>query len=52
MILTYGNVLVAGNTVSGSTSSGYAGIYLDYAGEVANNDVFGNYNGIVTLRHQ
>ena len=46
-ILTYGNVLVAGNTVSGSTSSGYAGIYLDYAGEVANNDVFGNYNGIV-----
>ena len=48
-ILTYGNVLVAGNVVSGSTAVNTAGIYLNYAGTVANNDVFGNNNGIITF---
>ena len=45
-VYAFGNVLVAGNVISGSTA-GMAGIYLDYAGEVANNDVFNNNNGII-----
>ena len=48
-VYAFGNVLVAGNVISGSTSAGMAGIYLYYAGEVANNVVFNNNNGILTF---
>ena len=44
-----GNVLVAGNAVSGSTGSQSAGVYLDDGALAANNDVYGNASGIVTV---
>ena len=48
-IETWNNVLVAGNTISGSTAAGAFGIYLDYAGEAADNDIFNNNSGILTF---
>ncbi len=41
------NVLVVGNTVYGQTSSGTAGILLEYGGVAQQNVVYGNYYGIL-----
>ena len=41
------NVLVVGNTVYGQTSSGTAGIFLEYGGVAQQNVVYGNYYGIL-----
>ena len=48
-IQTYGNVLTAGNVVSGSSGSGAAGVYLNGAGAIADNDIFNNNNGVLLL---
>jgi hypothetical protein len=42
----YGNVLVAGNTISGSAAFNDAGIYLTSGGAASANVVFDNYTGI------
>ena len=48
-IYTSGDVLVAGNVISGSQSSTGAGVYLNFSGEISDNDIFDNYAGIITV---
>ena len=45
-IYAWGNVVVAGNVVSGHTGSGVSGIYLYSGPKAADNVVYDNYDGI------